>query len=517
MNPFNLTPEAFQEIIRNRAVRRSITYDSHLWFFHLYFNHYVRFETAAFQKEMFALSEDEAVPLAVIVAFRGSAKSTVMTLSYPIWAILGKPQKKFILLISQTQNQARQMLTNLKRELEGNELLRADLGPFEEETDEWGSTSLVLPAHNAKIMAVSSEQSIRGFRHGQYRPDLIIADDVEDLASVKTREGRDKIHQWFTGEVIPCGDMSTKIVVVGNLLHEDSLLMRLRKSIEDEKLSGVFRSYPLLDGNDTCLWPGKFKSLADIETLKKSVGSEASFQREFLLRIIADSDRVIQPGWIQYYDYVPSETDSSSEFRYAATAIDLAISQKDSADYTAMVSGKVFNYAEKQVIFILPNPVNERLTPLEQVERAKALSRSLGNGIMTQLYVEEVGYQGALTQLLNVEGYPAEGVRVGGQDKRARLALTTSLIQSGKVLFPRHGCEELIAQLVGFGVEKHDDLADAFTMLVLKCIADNEAPFEMFFLESSSGTYRGLHDDWGDDDDDLPPGWHVQGRWNLRC
>jgi phage terminase large subunit-like protein len=57
---------------------------------------------------------------------------------------------------------------------------------------------------------------------------------------------------------------------------------------------------------------------------------------------------------------------------------------------------------------------------------------------------------------------------VHGQDKRARLALTTALIKSGVVQFPRKGAERLIQQLTGFGIEKYDDLADAFAILVLK-------------------------------------------------
>jgi hypothetical protein len=68
---------------------------------------------------------------------------------------------------------------------------------------------------------------------------------------------------------------------------------------------------------------------------------------------------------------------------------------------------------------------------------------------------------------------PAEGVLVHGQDKQARLTLITHLVQQGKVLFPRHGTEELISQLTGFGIEKHDDLADAFSLLLLK-IMDND-------------------------------------------
>src|ERR1017187_8083097 len=34
------------------------------------------------------------------------------------------------------------------------------------------------------------------------------------------------------------------------------------------------------------------------------------------------------------------------------------------------------------------------------------------------------------------------------------------------VLFPRTGCEQLLAQLFGFGVEAHDDLVDGFSYLL---------------------------------------------------
>jgi NTE family protein len=259
-----LSNPTFDSIRSDRSVRTTVAYESHYWFFNLYFSQYVQYETAPFQRELFEVSENDQIKLAVIVAFRGSGKSTIMTLSYPIWAVIGKQQKKFVLILSQTQAQARQHLVNLKRELEGNELLRADLGPLEEQSDEWGITALVLPKYGAKIMAASSETSIRGLRHGQYRPDLIVADDVEDLNSVKTREGRAKTFDWFSGEVIPCGDTYTKILVVGNLLHEDSLLMKLRKSMEEKRLRGTFMAYPLVDGMDVIAWPGKFRTMDDI-------------------------------------------------------------------------------------------------------------------------------------------------------------------------------------------------------------------------------------------------------------
>ena len=66
---------------------------------------------------------------------------------------------------------------------------------------------------------------------------------------------------------------------------------------------------------------------------------------------------------------------------------------------------------------------------------------------------------------LELHGINANAVKPKG-DKRTRLSLTSMSIKSGVIKFPRQGCEDLIQQLVGFGVEKHDDLADAFSLLI---------------------------------------------------
>ena len=61
----------------------------------------------------------------------------------------------------------------------------------------------------------------------------------------------------------------------------------------------------------------------------------------------------------------------------------------------------------------------------------------------------------------------------GRNDKAARLKLTTPFVKDDRVFFPEKGCEELIDQLTGFGKERHDDLADAFSVVILKIIENN--------------------------------------------
>jgi predicted phage terminase large subunit-like protein len=454
----------------DRQVRSEIAKHSHFLFFHFYFAHYVKYATAPFQKELFHLSEREDIKNLFVVAFRGSAKSTIFTTSYPVWAILGEQQKKFVLILCQTQAQAKQHMMNLRRELESNALLKNDLGPFQEENNEWGSSSLVFSNLNARITAVSSEQSIRGLRHNQHRPDLIIGDDLEDLASTKTREGRNKTYQWLTGEVIPAGDRNTRLVIIGNLLHEDSLLMRLKEDVENGRINGVFKEYPLIL-NGMIIWPGKYPTKQDIREEKGKAANEFAWQREYLLHIVPAEDQAIHREWIQYYDEIPKPAPMYGKYTShmeVRIGIDPAISKNDAADFTAMVPGMLYELKEGYRIYILPKIINKRMTFPETVETCKVLNKSYGKDDTTPTFIiEDVAYQKALPQQLEDEGIEnIMTTRPGGQDKRSRLVLTANAIKSGRILFPKEGAEQLIQQIVHFGVEKHDDLADAFSNLV---------------------------------------------------
>lgn len=454
-----------QELFNNRDVRTEVTSSSHQWFFSTYFPNYITHETADLHRQLFAITEDEDLPLAVVVAFRGSAKSTIMTMSYPIWAIVGRQQKKFVIIASQTQYQARVHLTNIKRELESNELLANDLGPFVEQREEWGSTSLFIPKYNARITAISTEQSVRGIRHGARRPDLIIADDVEDMNSVKTREGRNKTFDWFTGEIIPAGDTYTKRIAIGNLLHEDSLLMRLKERIVADEIDGKYYQFPIVhDG--VSLWSGKYPDQKALRILQRSVGSKIAWEREYMLRIIPDEDQVIDPAWIQYYDELPSLT-KANEYINSFISVDLAISQKSTADYTAILIIHVFGYApENRRYYIDARFVNKRITHLVTLDNIDLLYHALRAEELANpmVLVEQVAYQQSVVEQLQDRMIKARGVKIH-TDKRARLQLVSSLFQQGSVYLPKTREAAAIAQqLVGFGVEKYDDLADAISM-----------------------------------------------------
>src|SRR5690606_31796803 len=123
------------------------------------------------------------------------------------------------------------------------------------------------------------------------------------------------------------------------------------------QIDGVFKEYPIMD-EDKILWPGKFPTKAEIDIFKRMIGNEKSWQREYMLKIIADEDQIVQREWIQYYDELPENTKG---YRRTYTSIDLAISQSAAADYTAMITAHVFHGQENMKIYILPSIVNKRM------------------------------------------------------------------------------------------------------------------------------------------------------------
>jgi len=508
----DINSKIFKAIVKNPLIRKTLARSSHYYFFHIYLAHHIQYETAPFQKEIISITEDFKQKFAIILAFRGSAKSTLVSLSYAIWSVIGKQNLKFILLISQTQGQARQLLANIRSEFESNELLRRDFGPFEDSNEVWRSNSLVLPRYNTMVMAASLGESIRGYKHGQYRPQLIILDDIEDNNSIRTKDGRDKTYNFVTSEVIPAGDTETKYLLVGNLLHSDSVVMRLKNEIENGNRDGIIKEYPLWDKDKKPLWVAKFNTKKSIEKLKKKVGNDKIFRQEYLLEIVSNEEQVIEREWIQRYDELPLFVGSG--YRYTAIGVDLAISDKDSANFTSFVAAHVFGYGENLKIYILPHPVNKRMRFSETEDELKALVESLGGKERVKIYIESVGYQEAFAQRMNELGYYSYAVGIHSASKRERLLFVSNMVRSHKAVFPPFGIDELEDQLVNFGVEKYDDLADAFSILIKKIMEEDKQSNEPIIVKSL-GLYPSLKmnshcysnypsfmkKDWVDEDD----------------
>jgi predicted phage terminase large subunit-like protein len=456
MTQATLTYQTAEEIANDQAQRR-LAAKSLLGFALIYLPHYFTLPKADFHPELINLLEDWKIDLLAIAGFRGSAKSTLGGLTLLLWAAL-EQKAKFIIPINETDDVVKLTIANIRQELESNELILADYGRLIDDrikATQFTQTNVLL-ANGCRILGRSRGQKIRGLRHQQYRPDLVVIDDPEEREKVQKKEYRDKTEQWLRGDVIPSiEETKARLIVIGNVLHTDSLMARLQV---DEVF--VHREYSLLDKNGKCTWRGKYPDDKALKKQEAKVGRIA-WMREYLLKVVPPDDQEVEEDWIQYYDKLPKDSAGKG-----GVGVDLAISKKETADFTAMVSGILSLEQAMPKIYVIPNPVNERLSFHETIEQMKSIHIAMRLYAHPTFYIEDVAYQKAAIQEANRHMLSVQAMKAGN-DKRSRLRTAATYIQNGVVLFPRKGCEDLIAQLLGFGVEDHDDLVDALVYLIL--------------------------------------------------
>ena len=442
-----------------------------------YLPHHFPLIPSDFFDEMTHALESPEIQRLEIIGFRGCAKSTVASLALVIWAALEHPEQyPFIVMLADTRSQASLNAASVQNELRNNDLILRDYGhlkyrkiddprpePTLESDEDWQAMNCVLD-NGVRILSRSRGQKVRGMKHRQHRPSLVVADDVEDLDWVRTQENRDKSDRWFRGNVLPSVDEQTgRVVVIGNWLHTDGLMARLKNT-------GIFKvlEFPLLrDGPGTeverCTWRAKYPTQEAIDRRRDELG-DIGFRREMLLQVVPEEGQDVLPADIHYYDDPPFD-----DGNHLAHGVDLAISTKESADYTAIVSGEVTWNGNQIEIYIQPNPVIRRMTFSDTMEALDNVRKS--SLMSSSFFVENVAFQQAAIEEMERRAFDVTAMHPI-KDKRARLRVAARYIKNGTVKFPRHGCEQLLTQLLGFGSEKFDDSVDALTYLVLGVVRD---------------------------------------------
>jgi phage terminase large subunit-like protein len=430
----------------------------------VYLTGYFSDPPATFHPELFRCLEDPKLRHLLIIGFRGSGKSTDGSLALPLWAALEKPDLyPFIILVADSSRQATLNISAIKSELENNNLIKQDYGEIKGNViedfslkgdgEEWQKQNLVL-SNGVRILARSRGQKVRGLRHLQYRPKLVIVDDPEDAEWVRTKENRDKTDRWLRNEIVGGLDARKgRLVVIGNLLHQDALLSRLKTAGSGFKVL----EFPLIDKDGICTWPAMYPTEQSLKEKERDMGAVA-WQREMLLKIVAEEEAIIKPEDIHYYDERPKSTAAMK-----GHGVDLAISQKEDADYTTIVSGEVFYVDDAPKIFVRPNPYNAHVTFHDFLKTVRAIPGELGGANI--FFVEDVAYQKAAIQEMERAMLPVVPMKPT-TDKRSRLQVVAPYIKNGTVLFSRTGCEELLGQIFNLGVESHDDLCDALVWLI---------------------------------------------------
>lgn len=294
---------------------------------------------------------------------REHAKSTVMTLGYPMFCLCNE-LFWFIIICGETHTRGQDFLADIREELETNERIREDYGDLRGTGKaKWTDDELEL-SNGRKIQAAGTGDKIRGLRHGPHRPDLFIGDDLENDESVVSKEQRDKIDRWMRRAVMSLGQ-GMQIVIVGTILHQDSLLSRL---LSDDDFPGFTKKqYNAGLYDEQPLWPDKWP----LEALRKrrhDIGT-AAYNQEFENDPIGEETRIFDKDKIKQYQFATAYL----QLAHATPllGVDLAVSAEESADFSAFA---VALSLDARILF--PKIVIERLDEIEeQIELAGSLCR----------------------------------------------------------------------------------------------------------------------------------------------
>lgn len=224
---FQVSPAAVAE----RRARVCDPESGYEYFVRHYFPHYIRTPEKSqlhqylFERLPAILRQKEGANEAV-AAPRGEAKSTLVTQLFTLWCTV-TGQKHYIVIVMDSIDQAYPMLEAVKAELEYNPRIKADFPEAAGAGRVWQAGRAVT-ANGVKIQVAGSGKKLRGLRHGPYRPDLTILDDIENDEQVRNPEQRDKLNNWLTQTILPLGGVGQKydVVYIGTILHYDSVLNR---------------------------------------------------------------------------------------------------------------------------------------------------------------------------------------------------------------------------------------------------------------------------------------------------
>ena len=428
----------------------------------------------------------------VAAAPRGHAKSTTLTFKGTMHAIV-YGYKHYPIIISDSSEQAEGFLDNIRVEFEENEFLKEDFGDL---TGKVWRSNVLITSTNIKVEAIGSGKKIRGRKHRNWRPDLLVLDDIENDENVRTPEQRSKLENWFLKAVSKAGDDYTDIVYIGTLLHYDSLLAKTLKNPgykaikykavisfskaddlwkkwediytdlsndnheEDAKAYFEVNRKEMLEGTQV-LWEEKL-SYYDLMVMRVTEG-EASFNSEEQNEPINPEDCIFNKEWFEFYN--DAEIVFNSKEYYFFGFVDPSLGKTKHSDFSAIITmakHKVSGY-----MYVMDADIERRHPDkiiADVLEKEKWLRRDYGKGYK-KFGAETVQFQWFLKEELAKASakaglyLPIEEVPQVS-DKTMRVQTLQPDVKNHYIKFnKRH--KLLLEQMEHFPMGAHDDGPDA--------------------------------------------------------
>jgi len=410
-----------------------------------------------------------------IIAPRGHAKSSVAAGIFPLFHLMFTKGVKVVVLVSRTQAHATKLLGTLKDVLDYSQEFRHFFGYWGmQSAKKWTNTEVELK-DGSLIICKGTGQQIRGIKHGNQRPTLLILDDPEDENNTKTAEAMEYNLRWLLQSGVPSLDPLTgRICVIGTPQHERCMV----ETLKEMKGWSTLEFRPDLEKNIALwdeVWP--IDKLKQKKEELESINRLSVFYREYLCQIVGDEDALFRQDYINNYEgYIEKDDQGLSTLILTSlngeeveesrpvnifTGVDPASSTKRTADFSVIFNIAIDPDGNR---FCLPY-YRKRATPLDL---ADAIISNFKTYRSTKTRIESVGYQEMLRQYIK-EKAEEMGMFIPGLEikenprtsKSYRLESLQPIFANGKV-FIQPTMQHFVDELLLYPRGKHDDLLDGF-------------------------------------------------------
>lgn len=473
--------------------------------------HYDTFRNTGFMER--AIRRARAAP-------RGYAKSTITALIKPIHDVC-YGLEKYIVVISNNQDQANQKLRDIRTEILTNALLFTDYGvrfpnrkPGESQyTIHCGSLACMFTSYGAGV-------EIRGIRFGASRPTKIILDDSEHSEEVLNEALRKKYEDWFFQVVSQIGNEHTNIEFIGTILHRESLLSRLLKNpAYDGKLYKAIVSwstrqdlwdkwiqvYTNLDDADRVAHADTFYSANEAELLKDTKvlwpekepylylmkelvekgrrafmkekqnepigGDEALFEKFHYYRETSDGFLVESTNTLIPWSELKGQ---DGKWLNSYGAQDPATGQSKAkvgklSDFACILTGM----KDSKGRLFVHHDWTRRAAPTKQIaalfelhdefhyQKFAVETNLYRNLLLPNIVAERKRIETERKRMIQIPFYDVEQV----ENKEKRIHTLEPKVSHGWILFNRAITEEAMGQMLAFPHADHDDVPDTLEML----------------------------------------------------
>jgi len=423
------------------------------FFCRYYLADYFSAEPAEFHRELVTMVQTH--DRGVAAAPREHAKSTHVSFAFPLHQICFR-LRHFIVIVREADQVAAQNVDDIRQELEENELIREDFGDLVGNR-KWAESEFVTST-GVKVVGRGRGQSMRGMRYKQYRPDLVIADDIEDDELVESRDRRDKLERWLKRVVLNILGPDGKFFMIGTILHHDSVLVRMLAQ-SDVYFTHVWKA---LTDDGKPLWPARWP-LSRLLAKHKEIGTR-NFETEFMNNPANEEDQIFSPNNWKYFTDADVEGDLDE-----VAAIDPAIGLKAKNDDTAVAV-----VGERGGNYYILRMTMRKLKIQQQIQLVISTCREFPR--IRKFAFETIAYQTALKQLVDEESaknnlqIPAVAAEDLSSDKIKRISTLAPMAEQGRIYFPSASSSYWTAdaqkcmdqfEALGCSGDSHDDGPDA--------------------------------------------------------